>query len=200
MYYEYTYEIYVCIYIYMRVWYIHMLYIWWCMNRSDSWGRCHTCTWWRWGNKGPPVVIQQVETNMMRTWIKTNMLHANTQTHTHKRTHENYIHICIHVCIYIYAYILSHVGTKGIWLDSYSSKSIFHFNGVGLSGDGLLNTPCRWGSGIPLTDYLPRFLLGGLLMQMLDTRFLMRWSIYPCFNNGVFFKSGLFDDLNLLFY
>jgi len=33
-----------------------------------------------------------------------------------------------------------------------------------------------WGSGIPLTDYLPRFLLGGLLMQM-GGGMLMDWAV-----------------------
>ena len=76
---------------------------WWCMNRGDSWRRCHTCTWWRWGNKGPPVVIQQVETNMMRSWIKSTMLHANErQTHTRElmKTIYIYAYMYIFICIY----------------------------------------------------------------------------------------------------
>ena len=38
--------------------------------------------------------------------------------------------------------------------------------------------PIRWGSGIPLVDYLPRFLLGGLLMQTLDMQRSKGWEIW----------------------
>lgn len=39
-----------------------------------------------------------------------------------------------------------------------------------------INPNCfRWGSGLPLADYLPRFLLGGLLMQM-GGGMLMDWA------------------------
>ena len=125
------------------------------MNRNDSWGRCRTCTWWRWGNKGLLVVMQ----------------HA----------HEMYAYVCIYTCT---------VGTKGnAWMVVNVYFILLEEGNVFSTTRCSTHLACRWGSGIPLTDYLPRFLLGGLLMQMLDTISDM---INPCFTNdwwnGVFFS------------